>query len=61
MNWKKASERDATPEAGNKANLSFADGGKVSVSVASIINSPKVQRQVSVVREIAASQATAKK
>jgi hypothetical protein len=34
--------------------LSYAGGGKVSVSVTSIVNSPKVQRQVSVVKEIAA-------
>jgi hypothetical protein len=41
--------------AGAQSKLSYAGGGKVSVSVVSIVNSPKVQRQVSVVKEIAAS------
>jgi len=40
--------------AGPHSKLSYAGGGKVSVSVSSIVNSPKVQRQVSVVKEIAA-------
>ena len=40
----------------NKETLSYSGSGKVSVSVSSIINSPKVQRQVTSVREIAASQ-----
>jgi len=41
-------------------NLSFTGGGKISVSVESIVNSPKVQRQVTVVKEIAASQEATK-
>lgn len=44
-----------------KGNLSFAGNGKISVSVASIVNSARVQRQVKAVREIAASQAILKK
>jgi hypothetical protein len=35
--------------------LSYEGGGRVSVSVDSILNSPKVQRQVAVVREIEAA------
>jgi hypothetical protein len=35
--------------------LSYTGGGKVSVPISSIINSPKVQRQVDGVREIAES------
>jgi hypothetical protein len=46
-----------TPATGK---LSFSGSGKVSVSVNSIVNSPKVQRQVDSVRAIAESQATAK-
>jgi len=41
-------------------NLSFTGSGKVSVSVESIVNSPRVQRQVTIVKEIAASVAAAK-
>ena len=47
-----------TPATGN---LSFSGSGKVSVSVNSIVNSPKVQSQVAAVKEIAASQAAADK
>lgn len=59
MNWK-TKDRHVTPGTSTKQTLSFLGGGKVSVSVASIVNSPKVQRQVTGVREIAASQAAAK-
>jgi hypothetical protein len=57
MNWK--SKERATPAA--RETLSYTGSGKVSVSVNSIVSSPKVQRQVSSVREIAASQAAAKR
>jgi hypothetical protein len=58
MNWK--SKDRATP-ATARETLSYTGSGKVSVSVNSIVSSPKVQRQVSSVREIAASQAAAKR
>ena len=59
MNWKNK-ENSVTPAtSGNKNTLSYSGSGKVSVSVSSIINSPKVQRQVTSVREIAASQSAA--
>lgn len=48
--------KDNRPAPAPDSKLSYAGGGKVSVSVNSIVNSPKVQNQVSVVREIAASQ-----
>jgi hypothetical protein len=48
-----------TPSAPD-AKLNFSGGGKVSVSVKSILNSPKVQRQVSCVKEIAANHAASK-
>lgn len=44
----------------HKGNVSSTGSGKVSVSVASILNSPTVQRQVTVVREIAANQSANK-
>lgn len=47
-----------TPATGK---LSFSGSGKVSVSVNSIVNSPKVQGQVAVVKQIAANQAAADK
>ena len=57
MNSKtKENQTPAAPD----TKLSFSGGGKVSVSVNSIVSSPKVQRQVSCVKEIAASQATRK-
>jgi hypothetical protein len=58
MNWKTKDSRPTTPttNAAPSSKLSFDGGGKVSVSVNSIVNSPKVQRQVDSVREIAASQ-----
>jgi hypothetical protein len=52
MNSKPKDSRAST--AGSHSKLSYSGGGKVSVSVNSIVNSPKVQRQVSVVKEIAA-------
>ena len=52
MNLKPKDSRG--PSAASQSKLSYAGGGKVSVSVNSIVNSPKVQRQVSVVKEIAA-------
>ena len=53
MNWKK---EISTKEASQMKTLSFSGGGKVSVSVASIVNSQKVQNQVAAVKEIAMSQ-----
>jgi hypothetical protein len=53
MNLK--SKHSRASSVGSQTKLSYAGGGKVSVSVTSIVNSPKVQRQVSVVKEIAAS------
>lgn len=58
MNWKTKEDRSATPLT---PKLKFSGGGKVSVSVESIVSSPKVQRQVTCVREIAASQAFSKR
>jgi hypothetical protein len=52
MNPKPRDNRGSS--ASSQSKLSYAGGGKVSVSVNSIVNSPKVQRQVSVVKEIAA-------
>lgn len=60
MNWKTNQNRATNPGSNAKATLSFSGGGKVSVSVTSVISSPKVQRQVTSVREIAASQAITK-
>jgi hypothetical protein len=59
VNWK-PKDRDVTPGTSTKETLSYSGGGKISVSVASIVNSLKVQRQVTGVREIAASQAADK-
>lgn len=60
MNWK-AKESHATHAAsGAKDSLNFSGGGRVAVSVISIVSSPKVQRQVAAVREIAASQEAVK-
>jgi len=56
----KTKDRVAPNKANTKDSLSFSGGGKVSVSVASIVNSPKVQRQVTLVKEIAANVAAAK-
>ena len=52
MNEKPKDNR-VTPASGN---VSTSGSGKVSVSVKDIVNSPKVQRQVEAVKEIAASQ-----
>jgi hypothetical protein len=60
MNPKTKPSGLASSSSGTKDKLSFLGGGKVFVSVSSIVNSPNVQRQVSSVREIAASQAKAK-
>lgn len=60
MNFKTKDSR-ATSTTSNKNTLSYSGSGKVSVSVNSIVNSPKVQRQVTSVREIAASQLAAAK
>ena len=51
MNLKPKESRGSSA---SQSKLSYAGGGKVSVSVTSIVNPPKVQRQVSVVKEIAA-------
>jgi hypothetical protein len=60
MNWKlKSSNHDATHESKDDDNLDFSGGGKISVSVATIVNSEKVQRQVEGAKEIAASQPAA--
>lgn len=45
----------AATEKTERSNLSFDGSGRVSVSVSDLINSPKVQRQVESVREIAES------
>ena len=58
MNWKTKEARSAAPLT---PKLKFSGGGKISVSVASIVSSPKVQRQVSCVKEIAAGQAFSKR
>jgi len=58
MNWK-TKDRASTLVTSTKEILSFKGGGKISVSVESIINSPKVQRQVNGVKEIAANQVAA--
>ena len=55
MESKTKEGRSAVPD-----RLSYSGGGKVSVPVDSIVSSPKVQRQVNSVREIAANQATNK-
>jgi hypothetical protein len=60
MNWKTKESGVTLATSSNKDTLSYSGSGKVSVSVSSIINSPKVQRQVTSVREIAASQSVAK-
>lgn len=52
MSWK---SKDRASGAGPRNKLSYEGGGKVSVSVNSIVNSPKVQRQVGVVKKIAAN------
>ena len=51
----KTKESRVTP-ASPSGNVSTSGNGKVSVSVRDIVNSPKVQRQVEAVKEIAASQ-----
>ena len=61
MNWKIKDSREMSDTSSNKDTLSYSGSGKVSVSVSSILNSPKVQRQVNSVREIAASQLAAAK
>ena len=55
MNWKIKSRATATPDTSTKEILSFTGGGKISVSVESILNSEKVKRQVNGVKEIAAA------
>ena len=54
MNWK-LKDVQAASDSAQKGSLSFSGGGKVSASVASIVGSSKVQRQVAAVKEIAAS------
>jgi len=56
----KTKDQATTSRTSTKDTLSFTGGGKISVSVESIVNSPKVQRQVTVVKEIAASQEATK-
>jgi hypothetical protein len=51
MNAKPKDNR-VTPPSGN---VSASGGGKVSVSVKDIVNSPKVQQQVKAVKELADS------
>lgn len=46
---------------GQKDILSYSGGGKVSVPVASIVGSEKVQRQVAAVKQIEAAQLVQKK
>ena len=60
MNLKTKDSRVTPVTSRNKDTLSYLGSGKVSVSVSSIVNSPKVQRQVTSVREIAASQSASK-
>lgn len=60
MNWKIKDSRETPDTSSNKETLSYLGSGKVWVSVNSIVSSPKVQRQVASVREIAASQLAAK-
>jgi hypothetical protein len=62
MNLKvEVKDLDMTPKTSTKETLSFIGGGKVSVSVKSIVSSPKVQREVTIVKEIAARQGGAAK
>ena len=60
MNLKTKDDRETLATSSNKETLSYAGSGRILVSVSSIINSPKVQRQVTSVREIAASQSESK-
>lgn len=59
MNWMK--KNVAASAVGQKEILSYSGGGKVSVPVASIVGSEKVQRQVAVVKQIEAAQLAQKK
>lgn len=56
----KAKESSVPAVSSTKGNVSFTGSGKVSVSVASIVSSSTVQRQVSSVRQIAAIQSGTK-
>jgi hypothetical protein len=58
----RAKDGEAAPAANShRDTLSYSGSGKVSVSINSIVNSPKVQRQVRSAREIAANQTAHKK
>jgi hypothetical protein len=59
MNLRAKSARETEAATSNKETLSYTGSGKILVSVKSIIHSPKVQRQVDSVKEIAASQMVA--
>lgn len=59
MNWKTKEVSGAS--AAQKEILSYSGGGKVSVTVASIVGSEKVQRQVAAVKLIEAAQLAQKK
>ena len=57
----KTKESSVSPAAtSHKGNVSFTGSGKVSVSVASIVSSSVVQRQVTSVKQIAAIQSGTK-
>ena len=57
----KSKESSVLPAAiSHKGNVSFTGSGKVSVSVASIVSSSVVQRQVTSVKQIAAIQSGTK-
>lgn len=61
MNLKAKESHVMHPASGTKDSLNFSGGGRVAVSVVSIVSSPKVQRQVAAVKEIAASQEAVKR
>jgi len=60
MNLKAKEIHEAHSTSSAKDSLNFSGGGRVAVSVVSIVSSPKVQRQVAAVKEIAASQEATK-
>lgn len=58
---KEASSRDPGPTSWSKGNVSFDGSGRVSVSVASIVSSARVQEQVVAVRAIQDGQVAEKR
>lgn len=61
MNWKTTPGKTSPDQCSARDNLSFEGNGRVSVSVASIVSSDRVQQQVKAVRELQAAQVPVKK